>query len=251
VSLSESALSHITGISLAENGVSISWNNLPSLESGPKVVLDSLVAEIIANSSLHLGKPVQDFLVGETVERPSKTVKTSSQGEHGRAERTTNQVGSVGADIATFMVSVDGKVKSHQLNEVGVLAESKLVGIVETVILVLLDWGNLSSLENILVDSGSNGWELGDQVHRILKGVSPILGLLHSLGICLCESRLMLQSSDCDRELCHWVKVVRASVNELFDKLGEIGAGSPLCGQIADLLLTGDFTGEKKPEKTF
>jgi len=59
--------------------MSITWNDLTSLECRPEVVLDGLIAKIIANSSLHLGEPVQDFLVGETVERTSEAVQTSGK----------------------------------------------------------------------------------------------------------------------------------------------------------------------------
>lgn len=45
--------------------------------------------------------------------------------------------------------------------------------------------------------------------------------------------------------------VVRAAVEKLLDVLGEIGTGSPVGGQVSDLLLAGDFAGKEKPEKTF
>lgn len=47
--LGECALSHVTRISLAENSVSVTWDDLASLEGGPEVVLDSLVAQVITN----------------------------------------------------------------------------------------------------------------------------------------------------------------------------------------------------------
>jgi hypothetical protein len=46
------------------------------------------------------------------------------------------------------------------------------------------------------------------------------------------------------------VKVGRAVVDELLDELGEIGAGSPLSGEVANLLLGGDLAGQEKPEET-
>jgi len=248
--LGEFTLGHITGISLAENGMAITWNNLTSLESGPKVVGDGLIAEIVANGSLHLGEPVQDFLVGETVERTSKTIETSGKGQHRGAESTSNQVSGVGANITTLMISVDSKVKSHQLDEVGVVSEAQLVGEVETVILILLNRCNFAALEDVLVDSSSDGWELGNQIHRILESVSPVFGFLHSLGVCLRECRLVLESIDCDRKLCHWVKVIRAAIDKLLDELGNIGAGGPLGGKVADLLLARNFSCQEQPEKT-
>lgn len=231
--------------------MSITWDNLASLQGGPEVVLDSLIAEIIPNSSLHLGEPEQDLLVGKTVKWPSKTVQSSGEGQHGGTESRSDQVGCVGTDVTTLVVSVDSEVKSHQLNEILVLSETKLVGKVETVIFILLDWGNLSALEYVLVDSGGNSWELGNQVHRVLKGVSPVFRLLHSLSISFGESRFMLEGIDCDGELCHWVEIAWASVDELLDEFWNIGTGGPFCGEIANLLLTWDLAGEEKPEKTY
>jgi hypothetical protein len=47
------------------------------------------------------------------------------------------------------------------------------------------------------------------------------------------------------------VEVAGAAVDELLNELGEIGAGSPLSGEVADLLLGGDLAGEEEPEETF
>lgn len=47
------------------------------------------------------------------------------------------------------------------------------------------------------------------------------------------------------------MEVAGAAVNELLDELGDIGAGGPLGGEVANLLLRGDFAGEEEPEETF
>lgn len=47
------------------------------------------------------------------------------------------------------------------------------------------------------------------------------------------------------------MEVVRASVDELFDKLGHVGAGGPFGGKVADLLFGGNLAGEEEPEETF
>jgi hypothetical protein len=46
------------------------------------------------------------------------------------------------------------------------------------------------------------------------------------------------------------VEIGRAVVDELLDELGDVGAGSPLSGEVADLLLGGDLAGQEKPEET-
>ena len=248
--LSKGPLGHVAGVGLAENGVAISRNNLARLKGGPQVVTDGFVAEIVANRSLHFGEPVQHLLVSETVEGAGKTIKTSGEGEHGGAESASNQVGSVGADIATLVVSVDGEVQSHQLDKVLVVAKAQLVGKVEAVVLILLDGSDLSALENVLVDPGGDRRELCDQVHRILEGVSPVFGLLHALGVGLGKGGFVLESVDSDGELCHWVKVAWAAVDQLLNKFGDVRTGGPFGREVADLLLAGDFASQQKPEET-
>lgn len=86
VLLGELALGDVTGVSLAENGVAVTGNNTTGLEGGPEVVGDVLVTKVRADLGLHLLEPLEDFLVGKTVERTGKTVKTGGEGEEGRAE---------------------------------------------------------------------------------------------------------------------------------------------------------------------
>ena len=79
----------------------------------------------------------------------------------------------------------------------------------------------------------------------------PVLRLVHTLSVGLCEVGLVLKSSDGEGELGHGVEVAWAAVDELLNELGNIGAGSPLSREVADLLLRGDLAGQKKPEETF
>lgn len=185
------------------------------------------------------------------MEWASKTVETSSQREVRRAKSTADQVGSVRANITTFVVRVDGEVQSHQFNEVLVLSETELVGQVVAVVLVFLDRCNLAILVDVAVDLGRDGWELSNEVHRVLKSVLPVLRLVHSLSVGLCEIRFMLESCHSERELGHGVKVVGAAVDELLDELGNIGTGSPLRREVANLLLRGNFASQEQPEETF
>ncbi|KAI6756511.1 hypothetical protein HG530_011109, partial [Fusarium avenaceum] len=248
--LGEGALGHVTGVSLAEDGVAVTGDNTAGVEGGPEVVSDGLVAEIVADRVLELGEPVQDLLVSQTVEGTGKTVETSGQREERRAESTADKVSGVGRDVTTLVIGVDGQVETHKLDEVGVVSEAKLVGEVEGVILVLLDGSDLSALEDVLVDARSDVGELSNEVHGVLKGVTPVLLLVDTLGVGLSEARGVLESGDGQGELSHGVKVGRAVVDELLDELGEVGAGSPLSGEVADLLLGRDLAGQEKPEET-
>ena len=245
------ALRDVTGVSLTKDGVTISGDDLAGVEGGPQVVLDGLVAEVTADGLLHLGEPVEHLLVSQSVERTSETVETGREREHGGAQSTTNKVGSVGANVTTLVVGVDGQVQTHELNEVAVVAEAELVGQVEGVVLVLLDGGDLAVLEDVAVDLGGDGGQLGDEVHRVLEGVVPVVLLVDTLSVSLGESGLVLKGSHGQRELGHGVEGVGAAVDELLEELGEVGAGSPLSRQVTDLLLRGDLTGQEEPEETF
>ena len=247
---SKGALGAVAGVGLAEDGVAVAGDDTAGVEGVPEVLLDVLVAEVVTDDLLHLGEPVEDFLVGQTVEGTSETVETGRERQEGGAESTSDQVGGVSADVATLVVGVDGQVQTEELDEVGVLAEAELVGEVERVVLVLLDSGDLAALEDVLVDAGGDGGELGDQVHRVLESVAPVLLLVDALGVGLGERRVALERSNGDGELGHRVQVAGAVVNQILDELGDLGTGSPVGGEVADLLLGGDLAGEEEPEET-
>lgn len=246
---SELALADVAGVGLAEDGVAVTGNDTAGLEGVPEVLGDVLVGKVRADGLLHLGDPVEDLLVGKTVERAGKTVEASGEGKVGGAEGRADKVGGVGRDVATLMVGVDGQVETHELNEVLVLSEAKLVGKVEGVVLVLLGGRDLAILVDVAVDAGGNVGELANEVHGVLESVLPVLALLHALGVGLGEVGLVLKRSDGERELSHGVEVVGAAVDELGDEGGELAAGSPLGGQVADLLLGGDLASEEEPEE--
>jgi hypothetical protein len=47
------------------------------------------------------------------------------------------------------------------------------------------------------------------------------------------------------------VEVAGASIDKLLNELWNIRTGGPFSRKIADLLLTGNFAGQEKPEETF
>lgn len=122
--LRELALGHVPGVGLAEDGVAVTGDDAARVQRRPEVVGDGLVAEVIANALLHLREPVQNLLVGKTVQGTGETVQTGSEGQEGRAEGRADKVSGVCADVATLVVGVDGQVEAHQLDEVGVATEA-------------------------------------------------------------------------------------------------------------------------------
>jgi len=244
------ALGHVAGICLAEDGVAVTGDDTAGLEGRPEVVLDVLVAEVGADTGLHLLEPLEDFLVGESVEGTGETVETGGEGEHGGGEGGTDKVGGVGGDVATLVVGVNGQVKTHELDEVAVVGETELLGEVVGVILVLLNGGDLAVFVNVAVDAGGDGGEFSDEVHGVLEVVLPVLGLLDTTCVGLGEGGFTLESSDGKGKLGHGMEVAGASVDELLNILRNLGAGSPLGGKVADLLLGWDLTSQEEPEET-
>ncbi len=51
----------------------------------------------------------------QSVKGSSESVHTGSKGEVGIREGTANQVGGVGADVTSLVVSVDGEIEPQQL----------------------------------------------------------------------------------------------------------------------------------------
>lgn len=84
--LRELALSHVARISLAEDSVAVTGHDTARVQSGPQVVSNGLVAQIVSNGLLHLNEPVQNLLVGKTVQRSGQTLKTGRDRQEGRAE---------------------------------------------------------------------------------------------------------------------------------------------------------------------
>ncbi len=228
--------------------MAVAGDDTAGVEGVPEVLGDGRVAEVVLDGRLHLGEPVEHLLVGQAVQGTGQAVQTGGQGQEGRAEGAADQVGRVGADVAALVVRVDGQVETHELNEGGVVAEAKLVGEVEGIVLVRLRRHDLAALEDVLVDAGGNGGELGNEVHRVLEGVAPVVTLVDTLGVGTGERRRLLEGRDGHGELGHGVEVRRAAVDELLDELGDLGPRSPVGRQVADLLLGGDLARQEQPE---
>lgn len=123
--LAESKLSlrNVTRIGLAKDGMAVPGNDTARVQSVPQVLGNVGVAKVGSHGLLHLGEPVEHFLIGavplsaysfnfradnlQSVERSGETVKASRKGQHRGAQSAADQVGCVGADVATLMISVD------------------------------------------------------------------------------------------------------------------------------------------------
>lgn len=89
------------------------------------------------------------------------------------------------------------------------------------------------------------------QVHAVLVCGAPVIPLVDTILVGLGEGRVVVQSRNGNRELAHGVEGGGARVDEFLNELGESSTSSPFGGEALDLLGSGDFTGEEKPEETF
>jgi hypothetical protein len=62
----ELALGGVTGVGLAEDGVTVTRDDLTTVESLPDELLDGLVRSVLADLGLHARDPVEDLLVSKT-----------------------------------------------------------------------------------------------------------------------------------------------------------------------------------------
>ena len=89
---------------------------------------------------------VKAFLVGETMERSSESVKTGRERKVRIRESRSNQVSGVSGNISSFVITkqtkvnkinnylrMDGDVESHEFVELRV-GEAKHIGIVSTIV---------------------------------------------------------------------------------------------------------------------
>lgn len=61
----------------------------------------------------------------------------------------------------------------------------------------------------------------------------------------------MVEGSDSQTELTHGMEGRRATVQKVLDEFRNVGASSPVFRQVGNLLLSGDFSGDQKPEESF
>jgi len=194
---SEFSLAGVSRISLSENSVTVARDDSTTLEGVPDEVSEFLIGNFVGSKvSNELSEPDEDFLVGETVERTGQTVESGGKGKVRVREGRADQVRSVGRDVATFVVGVDGEVKSHELNELGIV-ESNHVAVVGRPIKTRLSGGKVAVLAvEVVEDLAGDGRKVGDAVHAIFVDIFPVGGLVNALGVSLGELGLGVHESD-------------------------------------------------------
>jgi len=245
------SLALVSWIGLSEHGVSVAWHHSAALESVPDEIVELLVANVLAAQVLsELSEPDEHLLVGETVEWTGEAVHGGGKGQVWIGQGGSNQVRGVCTDVAALVVGVDGEVKSHELSELLVIV-SDHIGEVLGPISIWVDNAQAGAVSvEVVVDLGSNGWQLGDQVHAILEGVLPVLALVGTLGVLSGEDGLTVKRVNSSTELSHWVQVAWKVVQHLHNVSWQVGGASPLLAELLDFGLRWYLAGDEEPEES-
>ena len=130
---------------------------------------------------------------------------------------------------------MDGQVEAEQFGElrVRVAEHGRKVG---RPVLLGVDGADRRAVAvQVAVDGGRHRRQLGDQVHRVLVDVLPVLGLVQALGIGLGEGRLAVERRDGGAELRHGVQVGREVVQHRHHVRRQVGPVGPLLRNRLDL----------------
>lgn len=182
----------------------------------------------------------------------SETLESGGVGKEGVAQGGANQVGGVGRDVTTLVVTVQGKVQTEEILEILVLltTTSQHGGEVVRPILGQVDLSGegTTAVVGVLVDLGRDGGQLGEKGDGVIKGRLPVVGLVDAGLVGLGEGRGVVKGRDGNGELSHWVEVLGKGVEEGVDEVGELSLLGELLGELAGLANGGDLAGEEKPE---
>lgn len=150
------------------------------------------------------------------------------------------------------MVAVKSEIQTQQVLEVLVLfaALAQHGGEVIRPVLLEIDLSRegTAALVRVVVDLGGNGGQLGQETDGIVKRGLPVVGLVESLLVCLCELGSIVQGRDGNSKLGHGVEVLGEVVKELVDESGQLGLLGQLPGEDADLACGGNLSGQKQPK---
>ena len=99
-------LGSVARVSLPQDGMAITRNNLATLKGRPDIFFDGLIGCIFTDLGLHFAKPDKHLLIGKTVKGTSKPIKGSGVGEERVREGRTNEFSSVSGNISTFVITM-------------------------------------------------------------------------------------------------------------------------------------------------
>lgn len=99
------ALGGVTRVGLPEDSVTVSGDNLATVEGRPDVFLNSLVTGVGTDLALHPCQPDEYFLVSKTVERTRETVQRGTEGEERVREGGADKLASVSRNVSSLVIT--------------------------------------------------------------------------------------------------------------------------------------------------
>lgn len=141
-------------------------------------------------------------------------------------------------------------VESHQLPE-GLIGTTKHIGEVGTIIESgICIWNIVIVLVAVMEDDSGNTGDTSTHIKSIFVCSAPVLALVDTLRVGLCELGRRLASKNTHGELGHWVHVLREALNESFDTFRELSTLEKLCLELLKLRLAREFTSKEEPESS-
>mmetsp|Transcript_16815 Transcript_16815/g.28950 ORF Transcript_16815/g.28950 Transcript_16815/m.28950 type:complete len:428 (+) Transcript_16815:215-1498(+) len=250
---SELALAGVPRVRLTKDGVSVARNDLFGIERLPREFGNGVGIHLLA-LLLELGlqrlDPLEDLLVGESVEGSGEGVESGGVGEVGIREGGSDKVGGVRGGISSLVIGVDAEVESHEFVEAGIVV-SKHAAEVARIIKGLILGHNTVEVD-IAVDGSGNFRKESKNVENVLQGILVILILGHSIGVRLGKDRSSLSRTQPNRKLRHGMHLLGKGVEKRNDMRRELGTALvKFLRESIDLFLGGNLGREQEPNEGF
>jgi len=247
----EFKLAHESRVGFPKDGMAVSGHDFSRLKGVPDVVSDVFLGPGVSVDFLEVQNVVEALLVSQSVERSCKSVHAGRERQVGVGQGRSNQVRRVSGHVSSFVVGVDGDVKSHQLPELFVL-ESKHVGVVSTVVEAAVSVGNLGVVSKAIVEhDGCDSGNFCAEVESIFHGGFPVLALMDSTLVCFDELASGLAHEDSGGKLGHGMHGLGHGFNQLLLFSSELSALKHLLLEGGHLGLVREFTSEQEPQDSF
>lgn len=238
-------------VSFSQDGMSVSWNDISAINDFSDISNDGLLTDFAWISSSRFNEtedPLKNLLVSQSVEWSSQSVQTGRERQVRVGESRSNQMGRVGGNVSSLMVSMDGQISSEALLD-SLTVESEHVSVVSSPVQVWVGWDDITVVVLMSVNDGSNFGNLGSQIKRIFQVVLPVVLLVGlSSSIDLVEFRVSLFVQDGHREHSHWVGVSWEAQDEVDSIIVELSSFIPLIMDGLEFLLVWKISSHQQPE---
>mmetsp|Transcript_71891 Transcript_71891/g.164862 ORF Transcript_71891/g.164862 Transcript_71891/m.164862 type:complete len:375 (-) Transcript_71891:9-1133(-) len=192
-------------------------------------------------------QPPETLLVSQPVQGPGQAADTSGVSGVGVAQGAAHQVGGVGGDVTSLVVSMDHEVQPNGVLELLRIIHPQHMSIIARPVQGGVRGDVLPVKEHVAVDAGRHDGDLGDQGQGILQHIIPVLRLLHPLVVGGGERAARLQGQEGDGQLGHGM----GGLIQIIDHLQHVGRhhspGVQLSVECLHLRVRGDLIGQQQP----